>query len=254
MIEITAIDTRSLGDRAYLATDGSAALVIDPQRDFDRVMELAAERGVTITDVLETHIHNDYVTGGYALARATGAAYHVNAADQVTFDRTPVTDGDVIEVGAMRLRALATPGHTFTHLSYALEEGGTVIAVFTGGSLLYGSTGRTDLLGAEHKTELARAQYGSARRLAGELPDATPICPTHGFGSFCAATQSGGTSSTIGNEKSVNPALTLAEAEFVESMLAGLDAYPAYYAHMGAANAAGPAAPDLSPPRRADAA
>ena len=254
MIEITAIDTRSLGDRAYLATDGSAALVIDPQRDFDRVMELAAERGVMITDVLETHIHNDYVTGGYALARATGAAYHVNAADQVTFQRTPVADGDVIEVGAMRLRALATPGHTFTHLSYALEEGGTVIAVFTGGSLLYGSTGRTDLLGAEHQTELARAQYGSARRLARELPDAASVCPTHGFGSFCAATQAGGTSSTIGNEKRVNPALTLAEAEFVETMLAGLDAYPAYYAHMGAANAAGPAAPDLSPPRRADAA
>jgi hydroxyacylglutathione hydrolase len=254
MIEITAIDTRSLGDRAYLATDGSAALVIDPQRDFDRVIELAAERGVTITDVFETHIHNDYVTGGYALARATGAAYHVNAADQVTFARAPVADGDVIEVGTMRLRALATPGHTFTHLSYALTGGDTVTAVFTGGSLLYGSTGRTDLLGAEHKAELARAQYGSARRLARELPDAASVCPTHGFGSFCAATQAGGTSSTIGNEKRVNPALTLAEAEFVETMLAGLDAYPAYYAHMGAANAAGPAAPDLSPPRRAGAA
>ncbi len=178
----------------------------------------------------------------------------MNAADRVTFARTPVADGDVIEAGAMRLRALATPGHTFTHLSYALENDGTVIAVFTGGSLLYGSTGRTDLLGAEHTTELARAQHGSARRLARELPDATSVCPTHGFGSFCAATQTGGTSSTIGNEKRVNPALTLAEAEFVETMLAGLDAYPAYYAHMGAANAAGPAAPDLSPPRRADAA
>jgi len=260
MIEITAIDTRSLGDRAYLVTDGSVALVIDPQRDFDRVTELAAARGVPITDVFETHIHNDYVTGGYALARATGAAYHVNAADQVTFARTPVADGDVIDVGAMRLRALATPGHTFTHLSYALADsaqadgGGTVTAVFTGGSLLYGSTGRTDLLGARHKAELARAQHGSARRLARELPDDASVCPTHGFGSFCAATQAGGTSSTIGNEKRVNPALTMAEAEFVETMLAGLDAYPAYYAHMGAANAAGPAAPDLSPPRRADAA
>jgi len=62
MIEITAIDTRSLGDRAYLVTDGSVALVIDPQRDFDRVTELAAARGVPITDVFETHIHNDYVT------------------------------------------------------------------------------------------------------------------------------------------------------------------------------------------------
>ena len=262
MIEITAIDTRSLGDRAYFATDGSVALVIDPQRDFDRVLELAAERGVTITHVFETHIHNDYVTGGYALARAVGAAYHVNAADQVTFDRTGITDGDVIEVGAMRVRVLATPGHTFTHLSYALSDGGPdggpdgrpEIAVFTGGSLLHGSTGRTDLLGAGLRAELARAQYGSARRLARELPDNASVCPTHGFGSFCAATQAGdSSSSTIGAEKRVNPALTLAEADYVETLLAGLDAYPAYYAHMGAANAAGPGAPDLPPPRRAEA-
>ena len=254
MIEITAIETRSLGDRSYLATDGSVALVIDPQRDFDRVLELAAARGVTITDVFETHIHNDYVTGGYALARATGAVYHVNAADQVTFARTPITDGDVIEVGAMRLRALATPGHTFTHLSYELTGGGTAVTVFTGGSLLNGSTGRTDLLGAQHKVELARAQHGSARRLARELPDDASVCPTHGFGSFCSATEASGLASTIGDEKHVNPALTLPEAEFVATMLAGLDAYPAYYAHMGPANAAGPPAPDLTPPRQAGAA
>ena len=256
MIEISAIETKSLGDRGYLVTDGETALVIDPQRDFDRVLRLSAERGAEISHVFETHLHNDYVTGGYALARATGAAYHVNAADQVTFDRTPVADGDVIEAGRLRLRALATPGHTFTHLSYALEDAGngTVIAVFTGGSLLYGSTGRTDLLGAEHQVELARAQHRSARRLARELPDAVAVCPTHGFGSFCSATETTGTSSTIGDEKRVNPALTLAEADFVETTLAGLDAYPAYYAHMGPANAAGPGAPDLSPPRRADAA
>ncbi len=256
MIEISAIETKSLGDRGYLVTEGETALVIDPQRDFDRVLRLSAERGAEISHVFETHLHNDYVTGGYALARATGAAYHVNAADQVTFERTPVADGDVIEAGGLRLRALATPGHTFTHLSYALEDAGsgTVIAVFTGGSLLYGSTGRTDLLGAEHQVELARAQHRSARRLARELPDAVAVCPTHGFGSFCSATQTTGTSSTIGDEKRVNPALMMAEAAFVETTLAGLDAYPAYYAHMGPANAAGPGAPDLSPPRRADAA
>ncbi len=253
MIEITAIDTRSLGDRGYLVTDGETALVIDPQRDFDRVLDLAAARGAAITGVFETHLHNDYVTGGYALARATGAGYYLHAADQVTFDRIPVTDGDVIEAGAMRLRALATPGHTFTHLSYALADaGGTVLAVFTGGSLLFGSTGRTDLLGAQHQARLAAAQHRSVRRLASELPDSASVCPTHGFGSFCSATQTAGTSSTIGAEKRVNPALTMAEAEFVGTMLAGLDAYPAYYAHMGPANAAGPGAPDLSPPRRAD--
>src|SRR6185437_9637894 len=84
-VEITAIDTPSLGDRSYLAHDGEVALVVDPQRDIDRVLDLAAARGVRITHVFETHLHNDYVTGGLALALATGAAYHVNAADPVAF-------------------------------------------------------------------------------------------------------------------------------------------------------------------------
>jgi hydroxyacylglutathione hydrolase len=259
MIEIIAIETPSLGDRGYLVTDGTTALVIDAQRDFDRPLELAASRGVTISHVLETHIHNDYVTGGLALAQATGAVYHVNGADRVRFERAPVADGEVIAAGCLRLRAIGTPGHTFTHMSYALADGcegadGRVLAVFTGGSLLNGSTGRTDLLGSEHSAELARAQHGSARRLAAELPDDAAVCPTHGFGSFCSATPAGGVSSTIGDEKRLNPALTMDQAAYVESLLAGLDAYPAYYAHMGALNAAGPAAPDLTPPSRASAA
>jgi hydroxyacylglutathione hydrolase len=252
MIEIVAIDTPSLGDRGYLATDGTVALVVDAQRDFDRVEQAAADRGVTITHVFETHMHNDYVTGGLALATAVGAQYLVNAADPVSFDRTPVADGDLIKVGDMRVQVLATPGHTFTHLSYALFEGDEVVAAFTGGSLLNGSTGRTDLLGARHTRALARAQFGSACRLARELPDPTKICPTHGFGSFCSATPAAGGSSTMGAEKRVNPALTSEEDEYVEQLLAGLDAYPGYYAHMGQANMAGPAAPDLAAPRPAE--
>ncbi|SPT51200.1 MBL fold metallo-hydrolase [Actinomadura madurae] len=255
MIEIVAIDTPTLGDRSYFVTDGEVAFVVDPQRDIDRVLALADARKVTVVDVFETHIHNDYVTGGLALARATGAAYHVNAADPVAFGHDAVADGDVIEVGArMRVRVLATPGHTFTHLAYVLEAPGRASAVFTGGSLLYGSTGRPDLLGPAHTRELVTAQYGSARRLAQELSDDAEIFPTHGFGSFCSATQSEGQASTIGQEKRTNPALTLDEKEYVETLLAGLDAYPAYYAQMGPANSAGPEAPDLSEPRRADAA
>ena len=252
--EILAIDTPTLGDRSYLVHDGSSAVVIDPQRDIDRVLDLAAGRGVTIRHIFETHVHNDYVTGGLALARATGAAYHVNAADPVAFDRVPVSEGDVITVSpALRVRVLATPGHTFTHLSYVLEADGHLPAVFTGGSLLYGSTGRPDLLGPANTGTLARAQYASARRLAAELPEDAGIYPTHGFGSFCSATQAEGESSTIGHERRVNPVLTLGEQEYVQALLAGLDAYPAYYAHMGPANAAGPAAPDLSEPGQADA-
>jgi len=156
-VEVVAIDTPALGDRSYLAHDGDVALVVDPQRDIDRVLEPAAARGVRITHVFETHLHNDYVTGGLALARATGAAYHVNAADPVTFDRVAVSDRDMIEVSAvMRVRVLTSPGHTFTHLAYVLEAAGHPHAVFTGGSLLYGSTGRPDLLGRAHADELTR--------------------------------------------------------------------------------------------------
>jgi len=255
MAKVLAIETPTLGDRSYLAHDGKVAVVIDPQRDTDRITALAAREGVRITHVAETHIHNDYVTGGLALSRETGAAYLVNGADPVTFDRQPVAGGDVIDVGpAMRLRAVATPGHTFTHLSYVLESADQVAGVFTGGSLLFGSTGRPDLLGPRQTGALARAQHASAQRLARDLPDSAQIFPTHGFGSFCAATQARAAESTIGREKQVNPALTLGERAYVETLLAGLDAYPAYYAHMGPANLAGPAQPDLSPPGHADAA
>jgi glyoxylase-like metal-dependent hydrolase (beta-lactamase superfamily II)/rhodanese-related sulfurtransferase len=254
MVEVLQIETPSLGDRSYLVHDGAVALVIDPQRDIDRITALAAEHGVRITHIAETHIHNDYLTGGLALARATGAAYLVNEADPVRFTRTPVRDRDSVEVGSMRVQALATPGHTFTHLSYILQAPGGAAAVFTGGSLLYGATGRPDLLGPEHTSALAQAQYASAQRLARELPDATEVFPTHGFGSFCSAgANQGARSSTIGHEKLVNPALTLGRAAYLDTLLAGLDAWPAYYAHMGPANLAGPDGPDLSPPRRADA-
>jgi len=252
LIDIAVIDTPSLGDRSYLATDGAVAIVVDPQRDIDRVLAVAESRGVRITHVFETHLHNDYVTGGFALARAVGAAYYVSAADQVSFDRIGVTDGDQIEVGDMRVLVIATPGHTFNHVSYAVEHAERVVAVFTGGSLLNGSTGRTDLLGPEHSVELARAQHGSARRLAADLPADAMVCPTHGFGSFCSATPTSGTASTIGMELTANPALTLDEDDYVESTLAALDVYPAYYAHMAPANASGPLAPDLAAPQPAD--
>lgn len=250
MFEIVPIDTPTLGDRSYLVHDGRAGFVVDPQRDIDRVLEPAERLGVQIRHVFETHIHNDYVTGGHALARAAGAGYHVGADDPVTFARLPVHDGDLVEVTAeLAVRALATPGHTFTHLSYVLLVRGGPVAVFTGGSLLYGSSGRPDLLGAEHTRTLAHAQYTSAHRLAAELPDDTQVFPTHGFGSFCSATQATGTASTIGQEKLVNPALTNAQDRFVADLLAGLDAYPAYYAHMGPANLTAPAeGPDLTAP------
>ena len=240
MITVVPIDTPGLGDRTYLAHDGQVAFVVDPQRDYDRVLDVARGAGVRITHVFETHLHNDYVTGGLALAQEVGAAYLVNADDDVSFERTPVRDGDVVEVGAMAVRVVHTPGHTHTHLSYALSaDGDPAVAVFTGGSLLFGSTGRPDLLGPDHTEELVHDQWHSAQRLARELPDEAAVYPTHGFGSFCSATQSEASASTIGQEKVANPALTQDEAAYVEELLAGLEEFPTYYPQMGPANAAG---------------
>ncbi|MGV8964998.1 MAG: MBL fold metallo-hydrolase [Cellulomonas sp.] len=250
---IISLETPSLGDRSYLVHDGGVAFVVDPQRDTDRMLAAAAEAGVRITHVFETHIHNDYVTGGYALAQQTGAQYLVNADDDVSFERMPVRGGDVIEVSAeLQVRVLHTPGHTFTHLSYVLE--GARPAVFSGGSLLFGSTGRPDLLGPEHTHELAHHQFSSARALAEELSDDTAVMPTHGFGSFCSATSTtaGATGSTIRQERLVNPALREDEDDYVARIVAGLDAYPAYYVHMGPANLRGPGPADLGAPGPAD--
>ncbi|WP_046470489.1 MBL fold metallo-hydrolase [Allosalinactinospora lopnorensis] len=248
-IGVHVIETSSLGDRSYLAADGEVAAVVDPQRDVDRVLALAGRLGVRITHVLETHVHNDYVSGGLELSRLTGAAYGVAAADEVPFKRVPLTDGDLVEVSPrMRLRAVATPGHTFHHLCYVVEGPEGPEGVFTGGSLLFGTTGRTDLLGQEHAEELARDQHASAHKLADLLPDGVRIWPTHGFGSFCSASPASGDASTLGREKEINPALRLAADEFVTQTLSGLDTYPAYYAHMGVRNLAGPEPVDLRLP------
>ena len=249
-MHVAVISTEDLGDRSYLVHDGTSAVVVDPQRDIDRVEKALAELGVQCAMVLETHIHNDYVTGGYDLATRNGCPYVVNAADEVSFDRLAVSDGDELTVGALTVQVLATPGHTDTHLSYVITDGAGAPAVFTGGSLLYGSVGRTDLVDAARTEELTRAQYHSARRLAAELPEATAVYPTHGFGSFCSSgSASGGDDGTIGQEKTRNDALiTDDEDTFVDTLIANLSAYPAYYAHMAGLNRRGPTAPDLSPP------
>ena len=253
MPEIVTIQTPALGDRSYLIHDEAQAIVVDPQRDIDRVLAAAEARDVRITYVLETHIHNDYVTGGLALARQTGAAYVVAASEEVSFERTAVRDDDQIIAGSLTVTALHTPGHTPGHLSYVLSQtDADAVAVFTGGCLLYGAVGRTDLISPEQTEHLTRAQYRSVRRLAAKLPDEVAVYPTHGFGSFCSATPTSGTWSTIGNEREVNVALRSDEAAFVKELIGGLNAYPRYYAHMGPLNRYGPQAASLARPAQAD--
>src|SRR5579862_4005717 len=253
MPEIVTIETPALGDRTYLIHDGTQAMVVDPQRDIGRVLAVAQARQVRITHVLETHIHNDYVTGGFALALQAGAEYVVAASEEVSFERLAVRDRDQLTSGSMTITVMHTPGHTPGHLSYALSEaGGAAVAVFTGGSMLYGAVGRTDLISPDQTEQLTRAQYRSVRRLAAELPAGAAVYPTHGFGSFCSATPTTGTSSTIEDERRLNIALRSDEDAFVKELISGLTAYPRYYAHMGAANRRGPRAPGRMQPAAAD--
>ncbi len=258
---VLVIETPGLGNRGYIAHDGRNAVVVDPQRDIDRVEQLLAAHGLTPTHVLETHVHNDYVTGGLELARRHGAAYLVPADAQVSFEHTPVRDGDQLTIGNLSVTVLATPGHTPHHVAYVVEradvpagERGTQHpgALFTGGSMLYGAVGRPDLVKPELTEGLAHDQWHSVQRLATTLDDETHLYPTHGFGSFCAASQNDGVAGTVGDERATNPALRLDEQAFVDETLAGLDVFPAYYAHMGPANAAGPDAVDLTLPVPAD--
>lgn len=251
------VETPGLGDRSYLATDGRVAIVVDPQRDIDRVLALAESLGVRISHVFETHMHNDYVTGGLALAGASGAVYVVAAAEEVAFEHLGVADGDEVVSGGISVRVVATPGHTAHHVAYVVAHAGSgvVAGTFTGGSLLFGTVGRTDLTGPEHTHPLTRAQWRSVRRLARSLPDAASVWPTHGFGSFCSgAGGSGATESTAGVERACNTALLLDEEPFVGAFIAGLGPYPAYYRHMAPLNRSGPPAirPALPPALGAD--
>lgn len=253
-MEIITIETPALGDRSYVVVSGDQAAVIDPQRDIDRVETVLARRGVRLSHVFETHLHNDYVTGGLELARRAGAAYVLAAADDVAYDHMGARDGDEFTVGGLVVRAVHTPGHTPSHLSYVVLEGGRAVAAFTGGSMLFGTVGRTDLVSEEATEDLTRAQFQSVRRLADELPGEVGVHPTHGFGSFCSSSStSGADASTIGQERESNLALTLDDEDaFVERLLGGLSAYPRYYAHMAPINRAGPPDVDLSPPEPVD--
>jgi glyoxylase-like metal-dependent hydrolase (beta-lactamase superfamily II)/rhodanese-related sulfurtransferase len=244
--------TPGLGDQTFLLTHEGAGILIDPQRDVDRFLDAAAERDIELRFVLETHLHNDYVSGGEQAALRTGAELVLPAAAAAAYPHTPAFHMEDIEADGLIVRPIHTPGHTPEHTSYLVLLDGEPVALFSGGSLLVGTAGRSDLLGMPRARTLSRLQYGSLRRLAG-LPRHVGLYPTHGEGSFCTSTEAGKPTSTIGDELATNPMLKIDDAEhFADHVLAAPMPIPAFYGHVGPVNTLGvppmppPAAPELT--------
>ncbi|UFS98413.1 MBL fold metallo-hydrolase [Nocardia huaxiensis] len=237
-----------LGNSTYLLDLGDGrALVLDPERDLRQVREQARRRGLRIAYAVETHMHADFISGVRELAETEGAQVIAPEVGPRGFDVTGLSDGDTLALGALSLQALATPGHSPEHLSYLLLDQDRLLGVFTGGSLMVGTAGRTDLVRPDQTIPLARAQFHSLRRLM-ELPDETPVWPTHGAGSFCSSAAGGERVSTIGQERATNPLLQLeTEDAFVAALLASMGTFPDYFLRLAEVNHKGPAVLGATP-------
>lgn len=230
-----------LGNSSYVVVDREAgvAAVVDAPRDADRFLALAEARGWRIVAALDTHVHNDFVSGGPDLRAAVGASHLVPAGSGIARADRHLAEGEDVAIGSLRLRALHTPGHTPEHLSYAVSDGGgPVIALLSGGALMVGTMARPDLLGPSHTFQLARRGRATMRRLMESLADDLLVLPTHGGGSFCGASSSGERITTIGRERASNPLATAPDFAHFLAVHAKQGEYPAYYARMAPANRA----------------
>ena len=243
MAEIVSIATPGLGNNAYLVGSGDQAVVIDPPRDGWRVAEVAAEHGWRVSHVLETHVHNDYLSGARELQQLAGLPHRGAGKWPLPLRATRLPGTGSASISAMAgWSPVRRPGHTPEHLSWELRDGdGTPRALFSGGSLLIGGVGRTDLLGRTRTPELTRAQFESMQLLA-QLPGDVAVYPTHGAGSFCVAGDTDGPSSaTIAALRRWNPAFAAPDlASFERELAAGRTLYPSYYRRMAPLNRRGP--------------
>ena len=240
-LDLVPLVDEGLGNSAYLVDLGDGrALVVDVSRDLRAVHAAAAKRGLTVAFAADTHLHADFLSGAVQLAATRGTRVLASAAGDREFAHTGLRDGDEVDLGGLRLRALFTPGHTHEHLAFVLLDGGLEIGVFTGGSLIVGSAARTDLVSDERTDELTRAQYASLRRLVA-LPGEVQVWPTHGAGSFCSAPPGAERTSTIARELATNPLLQAPdENAFVAELLGSLGSYPPYFRRLGEINRVGP--------------
>jgi len=240
------VESKGLAQLSYVIGDETAGMcaVIDPRRDVDAYLEIARLNGVRITHILETHIHADFVSGSRELAARTGAPICTGASGDYGFEVAPLRDGDTLEVGALTLDVLHTPGHTPEHISL-LAGGGKGAkqpwGLFTGDTLFAGEVGRPDLLGEGWGERLARMLYHSLFDRLLELPDGVIVYPGHGEGSPCGGDIGDRKTTAIGYERCHNPKLQAeSEDEFVETVLSSLPPPPSYYARLKKVNAAGP--------------
>jgi glyoxylase-like metal-dependent hydrolase (beta-lactamase superfamily II)/rhodanese-related sulfurtransferase len=226
-----------LSHASYLVGDESSkqAVVIDPQRDIDQYVDDAARAGLSIRHVCLTHFHADFVSGHVELARRFGAKIHMGARARAEFAFEAHKEGDVIDLGGVRLRVLETPGHTPESITLLLFEGGapSPVAMFTGDTLFIGDIGRPDLLASVGMSaeELASAMYDTLRDKILPLPGETIVYPAHGAGSACGKNLSKERSSTLGVQKASNWALQpMTRERFVAELTSAQPAAPKYFA------------------------
>ncbi len=230
-----------LAHASYLIGDESSkrAVVVDPQRDVGQYVAFAREHGLTITDVVLTHFHADFVAGHLALRDQVGATVHLGRRAPAEFAFHALADGSVIDLGQVCLRTIETPGHTPEGISLVVSEGDAApTAVLTGDTLFVGDVGRPDLMASVgfSADALARELFASLRKLAA-LPDDVKVYPAHGAGSMCGKSLGKETFSTIGREKVGNYALNISdETAFIAAVTADQPEAPAYFGHDAAFN------------------
>jgi len=237
---------KGLGHASYLLGDPDAgeAAVVDPRRDIGVYLDRAEEEGLRIVAILETHVHNDYVSGADELRRRTDAPVHVSAAAELSRPHVALSDGDEIRVGSLRIRAVATPGHTPDHLAFLVADLSRTDEdwiLLSGGALLVGTAARPDLLGGpDEARRAAEVLFATLRDRIAPLPDWIELYPTHGAGSLCGSGIGGKRWSTIGFERRHNPALNQPDADaFARFILADQPSVPAYWRRMRPLNQEG---------------
>ena len=234
-----------LAHASYLIGDGGEAVVVDPSRDIQMYLDEAEAHGLTITWILETHLHADFVSGHRELAARTGATIGIGARAEAAYPHRALSEGDEGRVGGVTLEVIETPGHTPESLSFLIREEareGPPWGVLTGDTLFVGDVGRVDILSSRLPVvELAGLMYDSLFEKLLALPDETRVYPAHGAGSLCGRNMGKDTWSTIGRERAMNAALQpRSRADFITDVTRDVPETPRYYLHSRDLNKAGP--------------